>query len=328
MKSHTTKTITLLVLLLLMLVFPVLASEPSPTPEENQAPAVEDLELTTYRGVDVSGTLIALDPEGDLLEFQVVRSPRKGTLELDPPTGRFIYTPNENARGRDSFTYVAVDALGNISPEATVRLRIERQSSQVSYADMAGHPAHFAAVTLAERDVFVGERIGERHFFNPATPVRRGDFLAASMRLAGTELLSGVSRTGFSDDDAIADWLKPYVSTAVLDGVVRGMRSDYHDLIFAPDHYITANEAAVILSNVLGLSDAPVSAQLNAAFTVPPWAQQATANLTVRNILPPTLPGALQYTMTRADVAEMLLGAIHVLEGRTMPSPSLLGWAI
>jgi len=320
------KTVALLVLTGLLLAVPALAVQPSPSPAENLPPAAEDLELTTYRGVGAAGSLIAVDPEGDFFEFQIVRSPRKGELDLDQATGQFTYTPAEGKRGRDHFTYVAIDALGNISPEATVRIRIERQRSTVSYEDMSGHRAHFAAVSLAEREIFVGEQIGGRHFFNPDAPVRRGEFLAMSMRLADTDLLTGIRRTGFADDAYIAGWLKPYVSTAVLDGVVVGLRRSDGDLIFAPNAYITAGEAALVLNNVLGLADVP-AAMLPAEIAAPVWAHQATVNLTAMSIIPLENPAVYHSTLTRADAAELLLNTAHHLEGRATPTPSLLGWA-
>ena len=327
MKSHTPKTILLLLLLITMLTMPVLAAETRAPSAESRAPVAENLELTTYREVGVIGALVAVDPEGEALEYRIVRAPRKGDLQLDESSGHFSYTPREGKRGRDHFTYVAVDASGNISEEATVRIRIERQSSRVQYTDMTGHPAHFAAVSLAERDIFVGEQIGGRHFFNPDSPVRRGEFLAMSLRLADTELLTDVVRTGFADDYAIADWLRPYVSTAVLDGLISGIRRADGHFVFAPANQITRSEAAVILNNVLGLSDVPVSATLQASLVAPPWAHQATVNLSMRNIISLDPSYVYHETLTRADVAELLLGAAHTLEGRAAPSPSLLRWA-
>jgi len=287
---------------------------------------VEDLELSTFRDVAVSGTLIALDPEGDLLEFQIVRSPRRGDVELDQSTGHFTYTPHEGRRGRDVFTYVAVDAFGNISSEGSVRLRIERQSRQVYYADMDGHHAQLAAIELSEREIFVGEQIGGRHFFNPNAPVRRGEFLAMALRASDADILTGIVRTGFSDDNAIADWLKPYISTAVLGGVVQGLRQD-GALVFAPDHYISVSEASVILNNVLGLYDVPVMGYSEHTSTAPVWAKQATSNLRAESIISSDYPGVYQSTLSRADAAQMLQGAVALLEGRSVQTSSLLNWA-
>ena len=321
MKINILKSISLLLVLLLVLTIPALAADPTPTPE-NLPPQVDDLEFSTFRGVTVPGTLTATEPESDAFEFQIVRPPRKGDLELDSSTGAFTYTPREGKRGRDVFTYVAVDALGNISNEASVRIRIERQSRSVSYADMEGHLAHLAALELSERDIFVGEQVGGRTFFNPDFPVRRGEFLAMALRAADADILSGIVRTGFSDDAEIANWLKPYVSTGVLEGVVQGLRLD-GELVFAPNDYIRVSEAAVLLDGLLGLPDVSVS---DYSFA-PVWAQQASSNLRSEGIISSADPGVYQSALTRADAAQMLLNVTAILEGRSVPSPSLLAWA-
>ena len=148
-----------------------------------------------------------------------------------------------------------------------------------------------------------------------------------SMQLVDTELLTGVVRTGFDDDEEIDDWLKPYVSTAVLDGVVQGFRTANQDLIFGAERYITLNEAAVMLSHILGLDYAPVFSNPQTALITPDWARQAKANLIAENIIPLSYPGVQQGPLTRADVADMFFGAMCVLEGRAAPPSSLLGWA-
>ena len=325
MKHHPCKSIGLLLLCAALLALPALAME---TPPENQAPTVEDLELTTYRGVGFAGILTAQDPEGDIFEYQIVRSPRKGELELDQASGHFTYTPFDGARGRDSFTYVAIDAQGNISPEGTVSIRIERQSRQVQYEDMRGHPAHFAAISLAERDIFVGEQIGGRHFFNPNAPVSRGEFLAMSMRLAKSDLLTGVIRTGFADDEQIGAWLKPYVSTALFDGIIQGIHRPDGSIIFAPESHITISEAAVLLNNVLDLPDVPTAGNIMTDLTAPAWAHQATVNLQSHDIISFGYPDVYLNTLTRADAAKMLLGAATLLENRIPTGASLLSWAV
>ena len=65
-------------------------------------------------------------------------------------------------RGKDSFSYVAVDQAGNVSQPAEVSVKIEKPRTEVTYADMAGHPAHKAAITLAEEGIFVGGADGGR----------------------------------------------------------------------------------------------------------------------------------------------------------------------
>ena len=119
--------------------------------QENAAPVAENLELNTYKNVAVTGQLTAVDPEGDLLTFHLLDKPGRGSVTLsEDGSGGFVYTPYENKTGKDSFTYVAVDAVGNTSDPAKVKVRIEKADTKVTYSDMSGHPAHKAAIRLAE----------------------------------------------------------------------------------------------------------------------------------------------------------------------------------
>ena len=95
----------------------------NPAFAQGTAPVAENLELKTYRGVSVGGTLTAYDPDGDVAAFEITTRPVKGTIELKED-GSFVYTPNEKKRGRDYFGYKAKDAEGNLSQEATVLIRI------------------------------------------------------------------------------------------------------------------------------------------------------------------------------------------------------------
>ena len=142
-------------------------------------PIAENLALSTYKNVAFSGTLSALDPEGDPITFRVTKNPARGELTFsDADPARFTYTPYENKTGKDSFTYVAEDAEGSVSQEATVSVRIEKPATKVTYADMDGHPAHKAAIALAEEKILIGERLGETWFFRPDQSVTREEFLA------------------------------------------------------------------------------------------------------------------------------------------------------
>ena len=134
------------------------------------------------------------------------------------------------------------------------------------------------------------------------------------MKLADYDVLSGVRSTGFMDDNEMPGWVKPYVSTALMAGVVTGYTDIERGAVFNANNSINYTEAAVILNNVLGISDvANVERYSQAA--VPVWAHQATANLTACNILPYGMK-TMEDTLTRAQVAEMLLGAARVLENR------------
>ena len=180
----------------------------TPTAEvENAAPIAEDLTLKTYKGVAISSRFAAVDPEGDLVTFQVVDSPARGQVAMDKnDPAAFTYTPYEGKKGRDTFTYVAIDAKGNMSKPATVKVAIQKQATTVSYSDLEGNPAYYAALRLAEAGVYTGRKVGELYCFDPDSTFTRQEFLAMAMTAAGKEPLSGVTLTGFYDDGDISAW--------------------------------------------------------------------------------------------------------------------------
>jgi large repetitive protein len=62
------------------------------------------------------------DPDGDVISAVVVSNPSHGSLTLSG-NGSFVYTPNANYNGGDSFTYYATDGLSNSLP-ATVSITV------------------------------------------------------------------------------------------------------------------------------------------------------------------------------------------------------------
>ena len=280
------------------------------TQAANLAPIAENLELRTYQETSVGGTLQAVDPEGDLLTFRLCSEPKKGTLILDGAA--FVYTPEPRRKGKDSFSYIAVDTHGNVSAEALVTVHIDKQSGKICYSDLGGDPLAYAALRLAEENVFTGERVGSSWCFSPDRQVTRGEFLTMCATMTGMQPLDGVTRTGFYDDEEIALWLKPYVSAALMCGVVQGSAGNNGRIVFDPDRIITAAEAAVMLNNFLLITD---SSNVSASENVPVWAAKAVDNLTACDICVSDFRAELP--MTRRDVASMLSAAMDACAGRT-----------
>lgn len=285
------------------------AAQPEATPT-GCAPVAQNLEIETYRGVAVSGKLEAVDPDGDLCGFEITTPPGKGSVQVEDD-GSFTYTPVEGKRGRDYFGYKAVDAAGNLSQEATVIIKLKKQTQQTCYADMTGNGAHYAALCLAEDGIFSGKTVAGERFFEPELSVFREEFLAMCMEVTGTKLLSGVTRTGFADDEAIAVWAKPYVATALMDGVVSGYTST-GGAVFQPADEISVYEAAVLLDRLLNITDVSASAQDEAT---PVWAAQSAANLRACRLFSFDRAGS-DDPLTRAEAAKMLLSAKQFLENR------------
>lgn len=280
--------------------------------ESPTALIAENLDITTYRGVSVGGKLSARGGQGEL-RYEIVTPPGKGSIDLSED-GSFVYTPDEGRKGKDYFGYKAYDSQGTASQEATVIIRIQKQKSKICYSDMSGNAQEYSAVLLAEKNIFTGECIGGEYLFSPDKNVSRGEFLTMCMELCGTELLSGVSQTGFADDSDIQTWLKPYVSTALSCGLISGYPSQDSSAVFSAKQDITMAEAAVMLDSALGLTDASAAWYMQDE-AVPVWACQSAANIAACSIVP---SGKLMdsQALTRADAAEMLAGAVKIAGSR------------
>lgn len=282
---------------------------------ENFHPIAQNLEFSTYKNVEIQEELSGIDPDGDGLTYRITKNPARGSITL-PKDGspQFIYSPYENKSGKDSFSYVVEDSFGNVSDPATVKIKIKKPNTDVEYADMKGHPAHKASVRLAELDILVGQRFGGTYFFNPEQAVSREEFLALAMDALGNDLLTDASSTGFFDDDSIAVWAKPYVATALKDGMVTGILNESGQVIFAPDSLTTREEATVILNRLLKLSNVPLVSHSSDEDPLPAWTNQSVANLEAVGVLPENFSPS--EPLSRGDVALMLASALDVVSFR------------
>lgn len=282
------------------------------TPVSENAPAVRDLEIRTYRGIPYQGQLEGTDPDGGELTFAIDVQPKKGTVTVEGAS--FTYTPRDNALGADSFTYTAANSAGAVSQSATVTVTIEKTRSGVTYADTDAATAT-AAQDLAEQGVFTGVKIGEKWYFEPDRTVSRGEFLAMVLETAGTDVTE-VTRTGFRDDDAIPTWAKSYAAAGVAEGILRGKPTE-DGAVFSCEDPISFSEAATVLNRVLDLGDVELEVWFADREAAPSWAAQAVGNMEALNVLNVGSFGSdrLETAVTRADAARMLSAAGTLLRG-------------
>lgn len=318
MEKHSARRLIPLVLAAVLMVTAALAAEGT-APAVNGAPIAQEQSFETCKNVAYTGRLTATDPEGDLLTFQLAQKPARGSVEIsEDGNGGFVYTPFDNKTGKDSFTFVALDDQGNISAPAKVSVRIRKPSTKVSYADMDGQASHNAAIRLAEEEVLIGEQVGKTYYFHPQQEVSRSQFIAMAMSALGSKPLSDAITTGFADDEAIPTWCKGYVSAALQQGVVRGYPGEDGQVVFAPEDTVTRAEAAVILDRMLSVSDVSVTTFYADTLSAPPWAFQAAVNLESAGVITTDAAGALALDepLTRGACAQMLAGALDVVEAR------------
>jgi hypothetical protein len=81
----------------------------------NDAPVTANLSLITNEDIAVNGQIIATDVDGDTLGYSVSTNPANGTVTLNAATGAFVYTPNANYHGSDSFVVTVGDGKGGIT---------------------------------------------------------------------------------------------------------------------------------------------------------------------------------------------------------------------
>jgi hypothetical protein len=276
----------------------------SPAMAAGEAPVAENLELSTYKNVSVSGQLSAFDADDDVVDYEITTQPVKGYIEL-AKDGSFVYTPGEGKKGKDYFGYKAIDAEGNYSQEATVIIKIEKQKKNVSYTDMKGTAGEYSAIVLSEAGIFTGEQIGDEYCFYPDRAVSRGEFLSMCMLAADKPVITGVVRTGYTDDEDIPDWMKPYVVTTVMNGSADSYNS------FLPNEDITKAEAVMMLNSILGMNDVNY---IDLDETLEPEIAQACANLSASGLIGESI--AIQETMSRVEAAELLSKALEIMSKR------------
>lgn len=154
------------------------------TPGRRAPPFARDQDVTLDEDTPTPITLVAIDPEGDPISYEVVSLPAHGTLTGTAP--RLTYVPDPNYSGPDSFQFRASDATGP-SNVATVRLTVTPVNDR---------PEAFAKAVTTDEDTALVVPL-------PASDVD-GDALAAVVLVQpqhGTVLAQGASLTYTPDAD-------------------------------------------------------------------------------------------------------------------------------
>lgn len=270
--------------------------------------------VSTFRNMAAHGRLSAYDPDGDALTFEIVSTPQNGALSLtDRAQGLYVYQPNADFVGSDSFSYVARDRYGNYSAAATVEIRVVAPGTSVTYVDMQDSKAHVAALALTEAGVMSGTQVGSQYYFYPDRGVSRAEFLVMAMNAAGITEVPTSSATGFYDDADIPLSMKGYVAAAYAMGYVNGSLVE-GELCFLPNEPINRADAAVMLDRVLGSSRVDVIPTFADSSEIPTWAREAIYSLNALGVMDAT-DGCIapRAPLTREQTADML-HAVLLLE--------------
>ena len=284
---------------------------------KNEAPTAQDSDFETYKNIAAPVPLSIQDPENDELTVTIVSQPKRGTVEVSDD-GTVTYTPTENKVGKDSFTYTVTDTAGNVSEEATVRIRILKPSDKETYQDMDGDPAQLAAMWLKENGIYRGSAVAGKLLFAPEEQVSRGEFTA--MCVALTQAQPELLETGFIDGDEMPLWLQPYVGAALKCGYLSGIPTE-NGLAMEASDPIRQGEAAVMLARVLNLPQSEDQSVLAQEDSLPAWAASAVSSMRDAGLEDLSDTAA---PLTRRDAAMLLYSAWNLAKNQ---ESSLLSWA-
>lgn len=153
----------------------------------NFAPSASNVKISAYAGVERIDFLPAKDPDGDKMSFSILSRPSNGKLTLiDASSGKFIYSPEKNAIGEDSFSYVVSDCYGNTSDVITVSLDVKK-APKLNYVDLDSD-FEYTALLLADKGIYVGRTIGKYSYFEPDEKLSYDEFAIMVMAAAGLRL--------------------------------------------------------------------------------------------------------------------------------------------
>ncbi len=285
----------------------------------NLAPTVnsESVSTSVLSGISTGVSVSASDPDGDEMTWFVTEFPKKGTLTLSASEdGLFVYTPDENKRGRDSFTVYARDEYGNWSEPVTVDIKIGKNKTGIEYSDLGGLAVYSDAVKMTAAGVMNGNTADGVTYFDPEKAVTREDFITMLMKTVGLDEIPEVAPVGFADDGEISNGARNYCRAAKKLGLVNGSTVD-GELYFNPKSEITHAEAAVILNNLIGV-DESVGEKAVSVFAedsvVPVWARSAVGAMHTIGVMKLADGGASALSvLTRADVAKILAAVMDMV---------------
>lgn len=283
--------------------------------EVNLSPASSNgatISAWTMKNIACFGTLLGFDPEGDELVFEITKYPKKALLCMtNNKTGDYTYTPYQNAKGKDSFSYRVRDSYGNYSPETTVDIRIDRRGSNLVFSDVSKMDLN-AAITVYENNLMeCAVNADGTLCFNPNEEISRQEFIVLVMRAMGVKEAPSITKTRFADDDEIKPEYKGYLESAFSLGFIEGA-NEVDGVHIYPRRSITLAEAAVIISRILDSKSDTCLAVFADDDEIPSWARGAIETLTEEGILKKT-EGKISPNspLTKAQVAGILMALIR-----------------
>ena len=289
-----------------------------PIESVNLTPVASNGEIVsawTNMNVSSFGALSGYDPEGDELKYEIVSYPQKGLVTLtNSTTGDYKYTPYENSKGSDAFTYRVRDSYGNYSEICTVKMKIEKLRTSLVFSDLEDERYLNAGIVLHQKKLMKFEKNQDGTYnFKPSEEVTKEELVALIMNVMGAKSVPTVSRTRFADDSDISPEYKGYLESAFSLGIISGT-NQADGLHINPKSTVTLAEASVMINKIIGArSDGSLTVFADES-DIPVWAKGAITSLTEAGILTKEngkiSPNAV---LTRAQTAQILMSLLNYM---------------
>ncbi len=112
----------------------------------SSAPIVQNQTLSTNEDTPLTGSVGAIDPDANIVSYDLQTAATLGNVVLNALTGAWTYTPNANANGTDSFQIIVTDA-DNQTAVQTVTVQVAPTNDAPTNITLTGAPAG-----IGERD--------------------------------------------------------------------------------------------------------------------------------------------------------------------------------
>ncbi len=105
---------------------------------ENDAPTTHDVAVSTREDSAVRGVVRGEDIDKDKLSYTLGTLSKKGKVEVDEVKGAFVYTPNPNENGDDSFGVTVSDGSADVEAKVSVSIAAVNDAPVAAAHDASG----------------------------------------------------------------------------------------------------------------------------------------------------------------------------------------------
>lgn len=288
-------------------------------------PSVSSFSLDVTMNTPKHGKLECNYTGGGNVYFTVYENPKHGELKLTSTSGEFVYTPKNSYAGTDRFSFRAANGETE-SNIAVCSINVAENETDVPalgfvYQDTVNHWVNYSAVKMVERNVYKGERIGNKYYFRPDTLMTRIDvieYILAALEIT-TDNIDSDNTHIFTDSPSLPEYINRTAYQAYKLGIIEG-QSINGGLYLNPYSNITRSEIVKMIDIAMGAKTRS-GAELKFADTgsIPDWSLQHFKNMIAYGIIQGYDDNTLRphSEVTKAQATEMLYQMIKYNEENT-----------